>query len=402
MDKILVVAYYTPPLGLSGVMRVTKLCKFLPESGWQPVILTVQPVLYYAYDSILLDDLKGSIIFRTESLDPNRLLYKFKGSKTQEFREFKISRSSLNFPYKLLKLLFLPDAKIGWLPFALSTGKKVIQKLKPRAIFATAPPWTALLIGAQLAYAHQLPFIADFRDPWPTGFQPPPSYQRPLLRNMLKKIISRASLITAVNQGTARQIFSTLSHQPSTVNHQVEILENGFDPDEFIVPPEKLAGFSLLYVGNLYENQEEIADFLSALAQIPDVRFYLAGAVDKLSQALLEANPQVTLIGTVPHSRAIALMKGADALLYLGKPNQPVGLKLYEYLGAQKPILVWGDENEEAAKLILECNAGFVCKDEKGLATALQEIRKNPEQFQGGDRRRFDRRLQAELLVRRL
>src|SRR5512137_91004 len=75
MRRLLVVSYYTPPLGLSGVMRVTKLCKFLPEAGWRPLILTVKPVAYYSYDPELLSDLNQARLYRTESADPNRLLH---------------------------------------------------------------------------------------------------------------------------------------------------------------------------------------------------------------------------------------------------------------------------------------------------------------------------------------
>lgn len=395
MDKILVVAYYTPPLGLSGVMRVTKLGKFLPEFGWQPVILTVRPILYYAYDPRLLDDLKRSTIFRTDSLDPNRLLYKFKSSRVLEAKGLTVQLAN-SLIHKLINFILFPDSKIGWLPFAWHAGKKAIRELKPKAIFATAPPWTALLIGSKLAHDHQLPFIADFRDPWPTGFQPPPLWQQPLLIGLRKRLLRGASLVLTVNSGTAKAL-----------GEGVEILENGFDPEEFALPAESLEDFSILYVGNLWENTSEIASFLAALTTAQkllkeEFRFYLAGRVDPTSQALLQVNPAVRLLGMVPHSRATALMKGADVLLYLGKPGQPVGLKLYEYLGAQKPIVVWGSEGNEAAELVKGCDAGFVCGDSKGLAAALKEIRKDPERFGRADRRRFDRRFQAEFLARRL
>ncbi len=399
MNRLLVIAYYTPPLGLSGVMRVTKLCKFLPDFGWEPIILTVKDVAYYAYDENLLSDLSRAKIFRTESLDPNRILrilQNVKGKRQKAKREPPLgSRYDLARGARLLNFIFLPDAKVGWMPFAIKEGKRLIGELKPQAVLATAPPWSALLIGLKLAQNGNLPFIADFRDPWPAGFQAPPFYQRPFLKKILKRIFAGASMVLAVNKGTAQRI----AHYGE---EKIAILENGFDPDEFIIAPEKLPGFSILYVGNLYENQQEIAGFLSALTQLPDVRFYLAGNIDKESQKMLQKNKQVTLLGRVPHSRALALMKGADALLYIGKPGQPVGLKLYEYLGAQKPIIVWAENALEAADLVKEMDAGSSCNDAVSLGRFIQEIKENPNRFSGKDRSRFNRRNQAEWLALRL
>ncbi len=393
MNRLLIVAYYTPPLGLSGVMRVTKLCKYLPEFGWEPIILTVKPVAYYAYDPQLLEELKGVKIFRAESLDPNRLM-RLMNRRPKTFR----LRSRLRF-------LFFPDTKIGWFPFAVALGKKVIPGLNPQVIFATAPPWTALLVGLKLSCYFGLPFVCDFRDPWPTGFQPPPRWQRPLLARLGEKIIQQANLILAVNRGTAAQL-SEFGIRNKKL--RIEILENGFDPEGFSVQPEKLNGFSILYVGNLWQNRPEIERFLSALTKVPFAQFYLAGGVDQETGELLKTHPQVTLLGTRPHLQVLALMKGADALLYLGKPNQPVGLKLYEYLGAERPIIIWGKGHHEAIELTKMVNVGFVCDESESLARVLMEIR--GKRAEGGGvvglrssvLKRFNRRFQAESLARRL
>ncbi len=92
-------------------------------------------------------------------------------------------------------------------------------------------------------------------------------------------------------------------------------------------------------------------------------------------------------------------MKGADALLYLGKPEQPVGLKLYEYLGVKRPVIVWGSPDDEAAQLVAEFGAGIVCQTGAELAAAVTAIRDNPAQFFTQDRQRLDRRFQAKRLA---
>ena len=41
MRKVLVITYYWPPSGGPGVQRILKFCKYFPEFGWEPIVLTV-------------------------------------------------------------------------------------------------------------------------------------------------------------------------------------------------------------------------------------------------------------------------------------------------------------------------------------------------------------------------
>jgi hypothetical protein len=387
--RLLVVAYYTPPLGLSGVMRVTKLCKFLPEAGWQPLILTVKPVAYYSYDPLLLEDLKASRVYRTESADPNRLLNVV---RMEAKRLTPALAQGLGAGPRLLNHLLFPDSKVGWLPFGSVAGRHIIDREKPAAIFASAPPFTALLLGVRLkAHAH-VPLASDFRDPWPTGFAPPPPHQRAALRRLRRYLVGHSDLVLAVNTGTAR-----------AVGPRCEVLDNGFDPTDFEVEPARLDGLSIVHVGNLWQNQNEVSSLVAALRQRPEARLYLAGRVDRETRRRLEHDPQVRLLGTLPHSEVCALMKGADALLYIGKPGQPVGIKLYEYLGARRPIVVWGEGSVEATGLVTDADAGVACGlDSAKLAEALDEMKRDPARFSRTSRDRFDRRCQTGWLADRL
>lgn len=389
MRRLLVVAYYTPPLGLSGVMRVTKLCKFLPEAGWQPLILTVKPVAYHSYDPLLLEDLKNSRIYRTESADPNRL---FNLVRSQAKKLTPALPQVIGNGPRFLNYVLFPDSKVGWLPFGSVAGRRIIDREKPSAIFASAPPFTALLLGVRLkAHAH-VPLAADFRDPWPTGFARPPRHQRAALRRLRRYFVEHSDLVLAVNDGTAR-----------AVGPGCEVLDNGFDPTDFEVEPAKLEGPSVVHVGNLWQNQAEVSSLVEALRQRPEAKVYLAGRVDGETRRRFEHNPQVRLLGTLPHGEACALMKGADVLLYVGKPEQPAGIKLYEYLGARRPIVVWGEGSDEAAGLVTEAGAGVACGlDEGKLTEGFDEMKRDPARFTQASRDRFNRRSQARRLADRL
>ncbi|MCL6466127.1 MAG: glycosyltransferase [candidate division WOR-3 bacterium] len=400
MNRVLFIAYYTPPLGLSGVMRVTKLAKFLPEFGWEVLLLTVKDVAYYAYDPELVADLRRAKVFRTESLDPNRLLRvlgvrQIKGGSGETGQTLK---GTIEGAPAFFRRFFFPDSKVGWLPFAVRTGKKVIARFNPQVIFASAPPWTALMVGEKLSRLSGLPFVADFRDPWPGGFEEPPLGQKKRLLRLRERILQQAKLVLAVNQGTAR-----------LVGEMVEVLENGFDPEEFNVEPEQLEGFSILYAGNLWHQEKVLSDVVQALVEIPDARLYIAGGVSEEIGRRFRTNPQVRFFGVVSHQRTMSLMKGAQVLLYLGKPGQPVGLKLYEYLGSGKPIVVWADEDSEPAQIVREAGQGFICQDRQGFVAVLKEIREKgvgtpvvralgdvPLQ---GEVDRYNRRFQAKRLA---
>ncbi|MEO0085385.1 MAG: glycosyltransferase [candidate division WOR-3 bacterium] len=389
MRRLLVVSYYSPPLGLSGVMRVTKLCKFLPESGWRPLVLTVKPVAYYAYDPELVRDLNKARVFRTESVDANRLFNLLRPMKLRQRPA--LGRSGGRLP-RLLNQLVLPDAKAGWLPFASVAGRHIIDRERPAAILATSPPFTALLVGVRLKTHARVPLVSDFRDPWPAGFTQPPGWQRGALRWIRRYVVRHSDLVLAVNEGTAR-----------AVGQEVHVLDNGFDPTDFEAPAAELEGLSVVHVGNLYGNQAGLLAFAEALRQVPDARLYLAGMIDSRAEAQLRRNDRVRMLGVLLHADACSLMKGAAVLLYLGKPGQPVGIKLYEYLGARRPILVWGEPDSEAADIVVRHRAGVASPAEpRQLPDVLRQLTHSQCDFTTSSRDRFDRRVQARWLAGRL
>ena len=199
-------------------------------------------------------------------------------------------------------------------------------------------------------------------------------------------------MVLGVNSGTARQ-----------VGPRCEVLDNGFDPTDFEVEPAPLDGLSLVHVGNLWQNQAEVSSLVAALRARPEAKLYLAGRVDGDTRRQFEHDPQVRLLGTLPHGEACALMKGAGALVYIGKPGQSVGIKLYEYLGAGRPIIVWGTGSAEAGGLVAEAGAGVACGlDGAKLAEALDEMKRDPARFSQTSRDRFNRRCQARWLADRL
>ena len=161
INKVLVIAYYFPPMGLSGVQRTLKFVKYLPDHGWEPTVLTVTPTAYYALDYGMLRELIESNIrtIRTNSLDPTRL---FESGKPVKMPHEKLR----TFLSGISQAIFVPDNKVGWKHDAIRAGRKLLQEEEFNVIFSTAPPYTCHLIGTALSKEFKIPLVIDYRDAW--------------------------------------------------------------------------------------------------------------------------------------------------------------------------------------------------------------------------------------------
>ncbi len=366
MKQVLIIAYYTPPLGMSGVMRITKFAKYLKLLDWKVRILSVKPIAYYHYDYDLLEDLKEIFVFRSESLDPARVLYLLQSKlKTINIEPNKTSQ--------VLNFLFFPDSKALWIPFAYHLGCKIIEVSKPDILFASAPPFSALLVGLKLKQRYHIPLITDFRDPWPTGFVLPPRFVRNKIRRLRANIIKNSDLITCVNYQIREQIEC----------QSAEVIENGYDPDDFKITTLPLEGFNIVYTGNIWENFDLLKSVIEAVEDLPDVKIRLVGSCDADTLQELKKYKNVDYMGIRSHAETIAIMKSASLLLYLTKPNQAVGIKLYEYFGANKPILGIAERCNEGMRLIENHSVGLAIPcDSKEIRQAVLWAKDNKLPFQ--------------------
>ncbi|MCS7250413.1 MAG: hypothetical protein N2323_03900 [candidate division WOR-3 bacterium] len=353
--KILFISYYFPPLGGVGVIRISKFIKYFKRKGYKISVITVKEIPYYLYDEDLLKEIEGINIYQVESLDFARLLY-YLGIRK------KFSYAGTTYSHFLNKLLF-PDAKIGFLPFCYFFSKRIIEKEKPSFIFTTSPPYTNLLIGLFLKKKFSIPLISDFRDPYPTGIIPPPFYFKKILDSLRKKIVEDSEIVLSCHY----EILKVLGNKAIW-------LPNGYDPEDFIIEEWKFPTRSIFYAGNLEKNSKEIFLLAEDLKELPDLKIYLAGHIDLSTKKELINYSNIIYLGSFSHKEVCSLMKGADYLLYLSKPNQIVGLKLFEYIGAQRPIIFYGKISEEIKMLNEKYKIGYYY-DEK----LKEKIIKNEE-----------------------
>lgn len=376
MDRnVLVIAYYFPPMGLSGVQRTEKFVKYLSNYGWYPVVLTVSPGGYYAYDKSLLKEVEdaGVDIIRTGSIDPTRL-YK-PGEAVKLPRES--VRKLMN---RASQTVFIPDNKIGWKKSAVRKIEEVKDTYNIELVFSTAPPFTDHIIGRDLSRTLQVPLVLDYRDAWldyQFAFYPTPLH-RYAHYNLEKSCLKAASKVVVVN----RKIKIKILEQYSFLHYNdVNIIPQGFDPADFTVdslpsPPDSHT-MRITHTGTFIEDITPVP-LLNAVAKIFNENPKLRGRI-KLTFAGLfrEAHEKVIkklglqndveLLGYIDHRSCTGVMMNSDVLfLTLGKKknheHHTTG-KLYDYFGARKPILAAVPEGI-VSQIVTETGTGVVTDPE--------------------------------------
>jgi hypothetical protein len=161
MYKVLVIAYYFPPMGLSGVQRTLKFTKYLKNYNWEVTVITTGSSGYYAHDNSMLKEAEqsGVRIIRTSGKDINSLLSK-KGTikMPSEFIRKTFSRLS--------NIFFVPDNKISWANKALIKGRELLKQEKFDVIFVSGPPFSSFITGRKLKKEFDTPLVVDYRDLW--------------------------------------------------------------------------------------------------------------------------------------------------------------------------------------------------------------------------------------------
>jgi glycosyltransferase involved in cell wall biosynthesis len=360
--NLLFVAYYFPPMGLSGVTRILKFVKYLSEMGWDVQVLTGSPASYYAFDESLLEEIPRRVrVIRTGSLD----LHHIGGGGEKKVR----TPLPASAGRRLSRFLLVPDSKIGWYPFAVSAGRRIVATWKPRVVYASAPPWTSFLVGSSIAKRSGAHLVLDYRDSWLMDSQSPqPTFLHRLLSSRLEaRIVARSSAVVAVNEWVRREL---VSRYPG-IAHTSCTIYNGFDPEDFSRLPDVEVPFArpgadclrLIYTGTLYPDVNR----QKRRATVPPIEVVFMGVFDERYARRareLGIDDVVRFVPYMPHREALSCLVAADAAILLvdshPHADRHVPGKLFEYLGAGKPVLALAPRGSEAAHIVEENGAGAV------------------------------------------
>ena len=223
--KVLVIAYYFPPMAFSGVQRTTKFVKNMVYFDWQPTVLTIQPKSYYAFDTYLLEKLNqlNVRIIRTKSPDPTQRIFDQSKIRSDFIRKI------LN---RISQTIFLPDNKISWMRPALKEARKLLQKESFDIIYATAPPYTSFLIANQLKKEFDIPIILDYRDAWLDDVLSfyPTFIHRWIVKQMEKKVLYNSDKIITYTRQIKEHL---LKNYKFLSPDEIVIIPHGFDREDF-------------------------------------------------------------------------------------------------------------------------------------------------------------------------
>jgi glycosyltransferase involved in cell wall biosynthesis len=390
--RVLFLTYYFPPSGGPGVQRSLKFVKYLPEFGWEPVVVTVKPerASYPDLDPKLAREVPaGTQVVRTSAWDPYALYARLQGKAKQDavavgfLGEAEMTRRQRAARWVRANV-FLPDARVGWVPFALRRALKLLPDGAFDAVFTTGPPHSTHLAGYLLARRSGLPWLADFRDPW-TGIDyyeslPMTAPARGLDRALERRVLRHADAVTVVSP-------SMLSRLTAHTRAPVAVVQNGFDPQDFEVePPSPAPGFVLCYVGNLNEARNPTAlwralETLDAKRSMPELRVRLVGNIDPVALRSAREHGLGNMIEThpyVPHEEAVREMRQSTLLLLsINRVAGAEGIitgKLYEYVASGRPVLGLGPAEGDAARVLASSDAGRMldCDDAAGVAEILR------------------------------
>ena len=377
MNKVLIITYYWPPSGGAGVQRWLKFSKYLPGFGWDPVILTVDP-LYASYpqqDHGLSEDISSSLeIIKTKSSTGFFSAYKLlTGRKEIPYGGF-ANEDNPGLAQKFSRFIrgnfVLPDARRGWNRFAFRAAVKAIKEKKIEYVITTSPPHSTQLTGLRLKRYLNIKWIADLRDPWTDIYYSGSMYQtcpaKKINRSMEKKVLNYADHLITTCNATHDLFRSKLDrNQPPG---KITTVTNGYDPSDFKFGKIRPESFTITYLGTFSGNYDaevlsQALDYFGAHNSVI-TDFIFIGKTDSKIEKVFRDKKMVNLrqIPYVEHKKAMEYLARSVALLLVvpeGKNvNEPIPGKLFEYLASKRKIIALGPKDGDVAEILEKTKGG--------------------------------------------
>ena len=414
MKKVLVIVnlFHASP-------RIPGLSAYFSEFGWETTIVTPPineaertrlgfPNKFLKNARIIEATYQGDVLWFW------RKIFKFLGFKKNESLTEQI-KESVGTTYRkslINRLLYLyqaifgyPDTEKTWIKPALKAVRKLLAEKKFDAILSSSPYPASHMIAQKLKREFNIPWVADFRDPWSQNHDYPyPKWRKRLDEKLELKIIKSANAIVAASPGYANK-------QSKFHNREVGVITNGFDPET--IPFEKTAlskKFTISYTGMIYEDKQDPQKILAALKDLIKGNKIIADKIELrfygkkhawLDEEIKKFNLQniATQYGPIPKEESVKRQIESQILLLLGWEDlSETGVypqKVFEYLAAERPILITGgSKNEDVKKLVAEANAGAsaitVEEIKKKLIELYNDYKQNGFVRYGGDPKKIE------------
>jgi glycosyltransferase involved in cell wall biosynthesis len=379
LKKVLIITYYWPPSGGAGVQRWLKFAKYLRDFAWEPVVFTVCNGEFPEQDLSLLPDVPDNIEVLKQPIWEPYLFYKFFTGKRKNDKihaGFLSEKKQVSLMQQVAVWIrgnfFIPDARMFWIKPSIKTLSAYLKKKSVDAIVTTGPPHSCHLIGLALHTKFNIPWLADFRDPW-TNID---FYKELKLtqwadnkhHRLEKKVIETADSVLTIGH-TMQQEFA------QQFGRTIDCITNGFDEADCTNEKVKMdITFSISHIGTMVKTRNPVVlwkALQALLIELPDLKNHLeiklVGKVDHAILASLQEHaltPFITIINYLTHADVIKAQHQSQLLLLVvnDTPNSRgvITGKIFEYLLAKRPILCIGPPDGDAAYIVQSTHAGQV------------------------------------------
>lgn len=378
MFKALIISYYFPPMGMTGVHRTLKFAKYMKKFNWEPTVLTGNGYSQHVYDLELLREAELSQIkiVRTSEFDPHSVIRKRE--------KINLMRDKIRLRYEeMTKFVHIPDNKISWIKDAYIKAKELLSSENFDVIMVCCPPFSSFILAAKLKKEFDLPLFVDYRDLW-TNISEERSitpYHRVKNKKLEYTCLKAADKVIAVNRKIKEKL---LLSYPFLTFDDIIIIPHGIDLEDFDLKKQKFSDLNKSDIGdkiiityaiglNRYSSPKTFFEAIKKVnSEYPEIakkiEINIIGNLKELHNVYIKKLGIGNLIkfhGNLEYHKSLELMMESDILLTIldDAKNTSVytGAKLSDYFGTQKTILSLVPDGA-AKNALQEYGAAIICQ----------------------------------------
>lgn len=276
--------------------------------------------------------------------------------------------------YTLDGVLF-PDVRTEWFPFAWRKARKLHADRRYVLVITSHEPGVDLLLGLKAQRHWNLPWIVDLGDPVLTPYTP--QWRKRFDLRFERLVCQRADEILITADGVKK----LLCDRHCIPQRRISLIFQGFDrshgselKDGLDLPTDRLV---IVFTGSFYKGFRDPTKLIAALRRFPNLIMIIVGNAGVFERAFRTLDERVIVLGKRPHGECLTLQRRADVLLSLGNvQNYQVPGKVYEYLGADRPILhITNAQSDPIPELLLKTKRGLVVANKVDtIADAIEAL----------------------------